>query len=81
MQKELIAELRNKLSPIKNYLTMQREYESLTAKKGNGDNYSSFLDGYKSGGLLVKIEEEKLKAESAMSKVELIIELMEKLEG
>jgi hypothetical protein len=68
---KLIPELRNKLSPIKNYLSMQRELESLASKKGD------FIDGIKQGKLTVLIEKEKLKAEDAMSKVEMILELME----
>ncbi len=71
---DLIADLRNKLSPIKNYLAMQRHYESLASKK-DGD----FMDGLKRGKLVVMIEEEKLKAEEAMAKVEHIIELLERI--
>jgi len=71
---QLLADLRNKLSPIKNYLTSVREFENICSQK------PSFYTGIRRGQLSVLIEKEKLRAEAAMPKVELIIEQLENLD-
>ncbi len=70
--KDLVADLRNKLSPIKNYLALQRQYESVNNREGKG-----FMDGYKLGELQTLIEKEKINAEQAMPYVEAIIHMIE----
>lgn len=72
---ELIADLRNKLSPIKTYLAAQREYESLSANDDSG-----FMDGYKLAQLKEIIQTNKLIAEVSMIRVEVILEYLEKLD-
>jgi hypothetical protein len=72
-KEKLLASLRGKLSPIKNLLAMQREYDKLCSQKCN------FADSFRKGRLSVMIEKEKLTAEDSMAKIILIIEELEQL--
>lgn len=69
---QLIADLRNKLSPIKVYLETQRQLEANLSKRDGG-----FIDGWKAGTLESKIPEMKLKAEQAFPQIEYILDLLQ----
>lgn len=76
-QKELIADLRNKLSPMFNYIKVQRELEKLTSNNSE--------PGYYTITMIEKLrtiaDEEQLKAEESMHQVSYILEKLESHEN
>lgn len=74
----LLADLRNKLSPVKNYISMQRELEQLRATVSTS-NLESYNNHMKLLDMVELIQKEQIVAEQSWAKAELIIELLEKI--
>lgn len=72
---DLIADLRNKLGPIKNYFVCSRKLDQINAKTNK-----DFIDGLNLGKLNAILAEEKLKCEENIYKIEMILESLESLE-
>lgn len=68
---ELLAELRNKLSPIKNSIEMQRLLINIKVQP------SSFTKGFEMSRLEQLIEDDRPKVEQCMAKVDLLLDLLE----
>lgn len=75
--KQLIADLRNKLGPFKNYLALMRALDKLKIQAAEGSNYSAFLSGYQQPGIEEAADKERIQCEKNMAQIEYIVEQME----
>ena len=73
MKEKLLADLRNKLSPMKNYFSMNRDLEAIKSEE------DSFLKGYNMTELEDILKKEAIVCETAMAQIVYIIECLENL--
>lgn len=71
--KELLADLRNKLSPVMGYFDMMRLLEQMKANSNK-----EFIDGWNQATLDRKIKDQQIKAEQVLPQIIYIVEQLEK---
>lgn len=76
MEKKLIEDLRNKLTPLKNYLAIRRNIDKLEESDGTG--ITALSNGFELNKLRPIEKSEQLRAEASFAQIEYIIELLEK---
>lgn len=75
---ELLADLRNKLSPLVNYFAVKRDYDQLKANPSNTST-GGFLDGMKMADLEAIIKKEQINCENNIAQIQYILDSMTKL--
>lgn len=79
MNKEtLLADLRNKLGPVKNFFAVQRLLDSVNAEK-EGSSRSEFMKGMEIAKLEEILNKEKILCEVNVSQIDYIISCLEKI--
>lgn len=76
-KEELLKDLRNKLTPMWNYLAILRDIDVLSSNDNKGSDFGTFSD--RISDLKIIAGREQLMAEKSMHQVEYIIEQLEKL--